>query len=170
MKASTLFLALCTLACTAAAQPATSPETSDMQPKIENGVTYLCGGVGLDESTAMKQAARNYDLMSTFAAQDGSYLADVNVDILGKGDTPILQTTCDGPMLLVKVPQAGAYRIRAPSTVMRRPSASRPAAGVASSAWCSSGRRRRPDWNNRARCGAHRRLPMLRRAVRNCPG
>lgn len=113
MKASTLFLVLCALACTAAAQPATSPETSDMQPKTENGVTYLCGGVGLDESTAMKQAAKNYDLMSIFAAQDGSYLADVNVEILGKGDTPILQTTCDGPMLLVKVPQAGSYRIRA---------------------------------------------------------
>jgi len=115
MKTRTLFLACCALSCTALAQPQQAAPTTaaDMQPITKNGITYLCGGVGLDESTAMKQAAKSYDLMSTFAAQDGSYLADVNVEIADKSGTPVLQTTCDGPMMLVKVPHAGSYRIRA---------------------------------------------------------
>lgn len=117
MKRSALFLALCAVAASATAQPSDTAPTAAMQPQTENGITYLCGGVGLDESTAMKQAARNYDLMSTFAAQDGSYLADVRVEILGKGGTPVLQTTCDGPIMLVRLPRtagaSGSYRIRA---------------------------------------------------------
>ncbi len=110
MKVRTLLLMLGAASCTALAQPAA--DTGAMQPKTENGITYLCGGVGLDESNAMKQAARDYDLMSTFAAQDGSYLADVKLEILGKDGNPVLQTTCDGPMLLAKLPQ-GNYRVRA---------------------------------------------------------
>lgn len=113
MKTRTLFLALCALSCTALAQPAAPTAAADMQPTTQNGITYLCGGVGLDESTAMKQAAKSYDLMSTFAAQDGSYLADVSVEIADKSGTPVLQTTCDGPMMLVKVPHAGSYRVQA---------------------------------------------------------
>jgi hypothetical protein len=121
MKNNNLFFLLSAVSCMALAQSqptapaASSPTTSSaaMQPKTENGITYLCGGVGLDESAAMKQAARSYDLMSTFAAQDGSYLADVNVDILDKSGATILHTTCGGPMMLVKLPHAGNYRLRA---------------------------------------------------------
>lgn len=111
MKINKLFLALSAVSCAALAQPATP--AADMQPQTKNGITYVCGGVGLDESTSLKQEAKNYDLMSTFAAQDGSYLADVQVEILGKDGTPVLQTTCDGPIMLVKLPHAGSYRMRA---------------------------------------------------------
>lgn len=110
MNARNVFLLLSAVSCVALAQQ--EPAAADLQPKTENGITYLCGGVGLDESTAMKQAARDYDLMSTFAAQDGSYLADVKVEILDKGGAPILQTTCSGPIMLVKMSHAGSYRIR----------------------------------------------------------
>lgn len=89
------------------------PPAIRVQPKSENGFTYLCGGVGLDESTYMKRTAKKYDLMSTFAAQNGSYLADVNVDISDKGSKATLQTTCSAPILLIKFPRAGSYRIRA---------------------------------------------------------
>lgn len=82
------------------------------QPKTENDVTYLCGGVGLDEAQMMKSEARNYDLMLTFAARDGSYLADVNVDIADARGALVLKTTCDGPILLVDLPKSGNYRIR----------------------------------------------------------
>lgn len=110
MQTGKFLLAVCAVSCAALAQSALA---ADLQPRTENGITYLCGGVGLDESTSMKQAARDYDLMSTFAAQDGSYLADVQVEILGKNGQPVLQTTCDGPMMLVKLPQSGSYRVRA---------------------------------------------------------
>jgi hypothetical protein len=101
-----------------ATQPESQPVTSQppairAQPKSENGLTYLCGGVGLDESTYMKRTAKEYDLMSTFSSRGGSYLADVNIDISNKSGKAMLQTTCSAPILLIKFPSAGIYRIRA---------------------------------------------------------
>jgi len=109
MNTGKFLLASCALSCAALAQAA----PADLQPRTEHGITYVCGGVGLDESTSMKQVAHDYDLMSTFAAQDGSYLADVQVEILGQDGKPLLRTSCDGPMMLVKLPHAGSYRMRA---------------------------------------------------------
>jgi hypothetical protein len=95
--------------------PKAQPPSSAIraQPKSENGFTYLCGGVGSDESAYMKRAAKNYDLMSTFATRDGSYIADVNIAISDKSGKATLQTTCSGPIMLVKFPRAGTYSIRA---------------------------------------------------------
>lgn len=119
MKAINILLMILSLCSTALAQSDEQPETQpapsalSVQPETQNGVTYLCGGVGSDESAYMKRAAKDYDLMSTFAAQNGSYLADVDVDISDRSGKSILQTTCSGPILLVKFPRAGSYRIRA---------------------------------------------------------
>ena len=85
---------------------------SQPEAKSENGVSYLCGGVGLDESDSMKRQAHNYDLMLTFAARDGSYLADANVDIADARGRSVLATTCGAPILLVNLPKSGTYRIR----------------------------------------------------------
>jgi hypothetical protein len=92
----------------------TSPEVVTLpQQKTQNDVAFLCGGVGEDEAGYMKQQARNYDLALTFATRTGDYLADVDVNIKNaKGDN-VLQTKCDGPMLLVNLPKSGTYRIRA---------------------------------------------------------
>ncbi|MGV3741088.1 MAG: hypothetical protein ACO1NO_02125 [Burkholderiaceae bacterium] len=89
-----------------------APMTS-IAPVTENGITYLCGGVGLDEADYMKREARNYDFMLTFAAQNGSYLANVNVDIADARGQSLLKATCDAPMMLVDMPQNGNYLIRA---------------------------------------------------------
>ena len=53
------------------------------------------------------------DIMLTFTADDGSYLADVDVTIGGKGDQPVLHTRCAGPIMLVNLPAAGNYQLRA---------------------------------------------------------
>jgi hypothetical protein len=82
-----------------------------MEPKTENGFTYVCGGVGKDEAQAMKTAARDYDMMLEFATQKGKFLADVNVDIKDAKGKSELKTTCDGPMMLVKVPKTGTYHV-----------------------------------------------------------
>lgn len=81
--------------------------------KTENGITYLCGGVGKDEAASMKKAARDHDLMLTFATRRGDYLADVNVTIENARGEPVLRTTCDAPMMLVDMPSSGTYRIHA---------------------------------------------------------
>ncbi|QDZ27070.1 hypothetical protein [Noviherbaspirillum sp. UKPF54] len=92
---------------------AAPPPVARVQPRTQGDVTYLCGGVGAEEAAYMTQQARGYDLMLTFAARDGSYLADVNVDIRDAQGKQVLQANCDAPMMLVDVPKSGTYRIRA---------------------------------------------------------
>lgn len=83
--------------------------------KTQNGVTYLSGGVGLDEVQAVESAAADYSLMLTFAIlKTGEYLAYVNVKIEDKSGKPVLDAVADGPMLLVQLPP-GQYKISAVS-------------------------------------------------------
>ncbi|HYD94909.1 MAG TPA: hypothetical protein VEC01_06255 [Noviherbaspirillum sp.] len=84
-----------------------------LKPVTHEDVTYLCGGVGEEEIAYMKQQARDYDMMLTFAARDGAYLADVDVDIKDAKGNTVLQTACDSPIMLVDLPRGGSYRVRA---------------------------------------------------------
>lgn len=92
--------------------PTPSP-ISRLRPVTQDDVTYLCGGVGEEEAAYMKQQAKGYDLMLTFAALDGTYLADVDVDIADAKGNSVLQMACDSPILLVDLPRSGVYRVRA---------------------------------------------------------
>lgn len=95
--------------------PAAMAQTPDapVQPKTENGLRYLCGGIGMDESDYMKSEARSHGLLMTFATTDGSYLAKVHVDIADSRGKPLLSVDCDAPMLLVDLPRGERYRILA---------------------------------------------------------
>lgn len=98
----------------AQSSPAVESTGIGVEPKTENGVTYLCGGVGQNESTYMqKVAAKDYDLMMTFAEKSGSYVADVDVSIKDARGKTVLETKCDAPILLVDLPSGGNYRIHA---------------------------------------------------------
>ncbi|HJW56742.1 MAG TPA: hypothetical protein VJ577_15850 [Burkholderiaceae bacterium] len=96
-----------------ATEDQSSMPTAGMEAKTENGFTYLCGGVGESESTQIKQTARNYDMMLTFATRRGNYLADVDVNIKDAKGNALLQTTCDAPIMLINFPKSGVYRISA---------------------------------------------------------
>jgi hypothetical protein len=89
------------------------PPMTQLTPKTENGITYLCGGVGSDEASEMKTMARDHDLMLTFAARDGSYLADVNVNIADARGNSVLKTSCGGPIMLVDLGAGGTYKVSA---------------------------------------------------------
>lgn len=93
-------------------RPAPAP-MSKVEPQTVNGVTYMCGGVGANETAMMKQSARDYDMMLTFATKTGQYLADVNVDIKDAKGNSLVQTRCSGPIMLVDFPQGGTYRVHA---------------------------------------------------------
>lgn len=83
--------------------------------KHQGSVEYVSGGIGIDESEAMKAASGNYPLALTFAAQRGGkadYVADVAVVIRDAQGKSVLQVTAEGPYMLVKLP-AGNYRISA---------------------------------------------------------
>lgn len=83
------------------------------QPQTENGITYVCGGVGEEQASYMKQSKKDYDLMLTFATRNGDYLADVNVGIKDAKGQPVLDTTCGGPIMLINLPRSGTYRVDA---------------------------------------------------------
>jgi hypothetical protein len=88
-------------------------QSGALEPRSESGFTFVCGGVGEVEEARMKQIARGYDMMLTFANQKGEYLADVNVNIRGANGGAQLQTMCEGPIMLVDFPSSGSYRIEA---------------------------------------------------------
>ena len=79
------------------------------------GVRYTSGGIGSDESDAMKAAASQWPLSLEFAVKAGSqaqYASGVQVRMRNQQGATVLDATSQGPFMLVKVPP-GAYRIEA---------------------------------------------------------
>ncbi len=101
-----------TLACVAGLGQAQEGATALPQAQTQNGITFVCGGVGSEEATQMKQAASQYDLMLTFATKTGNFLSDVQVDIADARGRTVLNTVCDGPIMLVEIPRDGRYIVR----------------------------------------------------------
>lgn len=78
-------------------------------------VTYLSGGVGLDESQAIKDSMHNYRLVLEFAGTTtygNKYLAGVPVKITDAHGETLLDTSANGPFMLVTLPP-GRYTISA---------------------------------------------------------
>lgn len=99
------------------------PAMADSLPQAQSqgAVQFISGGVGKDESDAMKSASADYPLMLEFASvgaaaadgnDKGEFVADVNVDIRDGSGTEVLHTRVDGPLLLVRVPP-GHYSVNA---------------------------------------------------------
>jgi len=105
LAAAALLLAVSqTPAFAAAAQP---------QQKQQNGVSYISGGVGLDEQNAMNALRADYNLRLTFATrQTGAYRSDVQLDITDAKGNSVLSAASTGPMVFAKLPP-GVYRISA---------------------------------------------------------
>lgn len=111
MNKATLLLALsqaCTLALAQSADP-----PIQLEPQKAGAVTYVCGGVGVDEQQAIKAQAAKYDLMLTFAVSSGAYLADVDVEVKDAKGAVVLSARCDGPIMLVDLPGRGPWRVTA---------------------------------------------------------
>lgn len=93
-----------TMAAPAAFAAGEMPALQDQGP-----LKYRCGGIGVDESTAMRAAMKDYPLSLLFAAKDGEYLADLSVTLEG-GKAP--QTfTANGPVCLLQL-APGSYTVR----------------------------------------------------------
>lgn len=81
-----------------------------VQQQQQNGINYLSGGIGLDESKAIQQTS-GYNLHMTFAvgAQD-QYTADVDVTIQKAPGQTVLTLTQTGPLVYVQLPP-GKYTV-----------------------------------------------------------
>jgi hypothetical protein len=83
-------------------------------PQIQHqgDIAYVSGGVGSDESNALKRAAPQWPLSMRFTGRGSDYIADVHVRIDGSDNTPVLQADARGPYMLVKLPP-GRYTVHA---------------------------------------------------------
>ncbi|RWU17058.1 hypothetical protein DM813_27225 [Pseudomonas alkylphenolica] len=100
-----------------AAQPLTEEEPVDMsavklQSGEQNGISYLQGGIGIDESRAMQQT-RGYNLHITLSSgTDNKYQSGAEVRVESATGQPVLTLQDVGPMLYAKLPN-GHYQVLA---------------------------------------------------------
>lgn len=96
----------------AADAPPSDSSTVQLQPQEQNGITYLSGGIGLDESEAFKQI-KGYNLHMTFSTGAlNEYLSNVDVVIQAADGRVLLSLNQVGPIVYVKLP-ADKYTILA---------------------------------------------------------
>lgn len=83
------------------------------QEHVRGSVAYISGGIGDDEAQAMKAAAADYPLtleLATAGPARDPYIADAKVQIRDRQGNPVLNTTTEGPFLLVRLP-SGMYTV-----------------------------------------------------------
>ena len=78
----------------------------------EGALRWVCGGIGSDESMAMRAAMKSHPLSLLFARKDGAYLAEVAVTVQPDGGGAPMALRANGPVCLVDLP-AGKYTVQA---------------------------------------------------------
>ena len=106
-----LAAALAALLFTAAAA-AQDLADAELQPQVENGITFVSGGIGASEQAAIGAMSAEYSLQLVFSAPGGAYLSAVDVALLDGDGKSLLETATRGPMFLAKLPP-GRYQWRA---------------------------------------------------------
>lgn len=87
-------------------------ESAALQPQAQGDITYVSGGVGLDEIDAIKALKPNYNLHLLFAVNSGEYLSDIDVAIFDKKGNAYMQAVSLGPFMLVNL-KPGNYYVKA---------------------------------------------------------
>lgn len=88
----------------------------DSVPPMQNqgAGRFVCGGIGSDESGAMRAAMKQHPLSLLFARPDGGYLADVDVALKDGSGNAVMALRASGPVCLLDIP-AGSYSVQATS-------------------------------------------------------
>ena len=97
------------------AMPAWADETALPPVQHAGQATYISGGIGSDETDAIKAAAKQYPLyieLARLCEGGAEYLANVAITIRTPKGDKVMEAAGLGPLVLVKLP-AGTYRIEA---------------------------------------------------------
>lgn len=78
----------------------------------QGDVAFVSGGVGLDESHALRAAAHSWPLELQFTGSNSDYLADVHVSITDAHGANVLQVDSSGPYMLMRL-HPGRYVVHA---------------------------------------------------------
>lgn len=82
------------------------------QIQQQGDVSFVSGGVGLDESKALQRAQSQWPLSLRFTGPGSEFLADVQVRIVDAHNSEVLNTASRGPYMLVKL-RPGRYTVHA---------------------------------------------------------
>jgi hypothetical protein len=82
------------------------------QIQQQGDVSFVSGGVGLDESKALQQAQSQWPLSLRFTGPSAEFLADVHVRVVDAHNGEVLNTTSRGPYMLVRL-HPGRYTVHA---------------------------------------------------------
>ncbi|WP_097306037.1 hypothetical protein [Pseudomonas chlororaphis] len=86
------------------------PAGVQLEPKQQNGIAYVAGGIGLDESRALLQT-KGYNLHMTFSVgPENKYTSDVDLAIQNPQGQSVLTLNQVGPIVFVQLP-AGKYQV-----------------------------------------------------------
>jgi hypothetical protein len=84
------------------------------QEHAQGNVSYISGGIGVDEADLMRQEAARYPLALEMATAAGgprdAYISNAKVDIRDASGNQMLSTTTQGPIMLVRLP-SGTYTV-----------------------------------------------------------
>jgi hypothetical protein len=78
--------------------------------QVENGVSFITGGVGREKVDAFRQAAGDFNLRATFSQTDGAFVAGVQVELRDAQGKTLVTTKTEGPFFFAKVPP-GTYEM-----------------------------------------------------------
>ena len=95
------------------APPSHAQATPPPREHRQGSVAYLSGGIGEEEREAISAVAASYPLtleLATPGPQRNPYIADARVDIHDATGRAVLETTAQGPLVLVRLP-AGTYTV-----------------------------------------------------------
>jgi hypothetical protein len=100
------------LPCILISFPAPAEQTS-IKSQSQGVVTFVSGGVGIDEKNEMEALQAGYNLSLLFSTKGrGEYISDVKVHIEDSNGKICLETVTDGPMLYAQL-KPGRYSISA---------------------------------------------------------
>lgn len=83
------------------------------EPITVGDITYVSGGIGQSDATAMRDLAKDYPLEIVFIQKLGQreeLLAEVKLQLLDKQGKILLDVSTDGPYLLANLP-SGRYML-----------------------------------------------------------
>jgi hypothetical protein len=86
------------------------PGPPALQAQQQGNITFVSGGAGDEDRSALKQVENQYNLRLLFAARNGDYLANVAVTLADGRGNAVLDTIADGPIFYAHVPP-GRYRL-----------------------------------------------------------
>lgn len=82
--------------------------------KKDNGISYITGGIGDEETAEMKAQEPNFNVRILISSVAGEYMSEVAIRFLNKENAEVLRVNSVGPFFYVNLP-AGTYVVEAAS-------------------------------------------------------